>query len=178
MNGPTIHKNKGTDRARPLHNDNWRNVPHTTTAGGDKRHLTGICYSYHSSTVGVIRHDHVPWKLIWTERRSNHQSDSDTRPVPNYPRWLPRKRAPSLDKWTFFPGINTNSLTPTGASPHLIPKTQFSTIFLTFIPLCSLLFTETDHIYSHSFSTFIASLLTLSSKPIWQVPHRYHPPFS
>ena len=62
---------------------------------------------------------------LWTEHRSDHQSDSDTRPVPNYLRWVPRKRAPSLDKWTLFPGINTNSLTPTVASRHLSQKHIF-----------------------------------------------------
>ena len=104
---------------------------------------------------------------FWTERRSDHQSNGDTRPVPNYPRWVPRKMAPSLDKWILFPGINTNSLTPIGANRQLIPKTYFSAIFLAFTILFSPLFTATRYIYSHSFSTFITPLLTLSSESIW-----------
>ena len=112
-----------------------------------------------------------------TERHLDYQLNGDMRLVPNYPHWVPRKKAPSLDKWTLFLGINTNSLTPIGASCHLIPETYFSAIFLAFTPLFSPLFTTTHYIYSHSFSNFIVSLLTLSSESIWHVPHRCHPFF-
>ena len=80
---------------------------------------------------------------FWTERRSNHQSEGDTHPVPNYTRWVPRKKTPSLNKWTLFLGINTNSLTSTGTNYHLILETYFSAIFLAFTPLFSPLFTAT-----------------------------------
>ena len=55
------------------------------------------------------------------------------------------KALPSLDKWMFFPGINTNSLTPTGAKPSLDPRNIFSTFFA-FTPL----FFATYYIYSYS----------------------------
>ena len=131
-----------------------------------KRRLTGGCCSCHCCTAGVRRHDHFPKKLIWTGRCSNHQSDSDTRPVPNYSYWVPRKRTPNLDKWTFFPGINTNSLTSIGASRHWIPETYFSAISLAFTPLFSPLLTATHYIYSHSLSVFIMPVLILSSESI------------
>ena len=87
------------------------------------------------------------------------------------------KKAQSLDKCTLFLGINTNFLTSTGASRHLILETYFSAIFLAFTPLFSLLSAATHYIYPHSFSTFITPLLILSSESIWQVPHRCHPSF-
>ena len=124
----------------------------------------------------------VTWPLFWKANLgqsagSDHQSDSDTRLVPNYSRWVPRKKPLSLDKWTPFSGINTNSLIPIWASRHLIPETYFLPIFLAFTSLFSSLLTATHHIYSHSFSIFIMLLLTLSLKSIWQVPHRCHPGF-
>ena len=137
------------------------------------RHITAITAALHVSfNVTTFLES---W--LWTECRSDHQSNSDTRPAPNYPRWVPRKKAQSLDKWTFFIGINTNSFTPTEASRHLIPEAYSLAIFLAFTSLCSPLLTATHYIYSHPFSIFITLLLTLSSESIWQVPYRCHPHF-
>ena len=125
LNSSTTCESERTGRARPLYNDSWQIVSRTPTTGEDKRHLTGMCCSCRSRTVGVKQRDHVSRKLTWTEHHSDRQSNGDTHPILNYPSWTPRKRAPSLDKWTLFPCINTNSLTPTGASCHLIPETYF-----------------------------------------------------
>ena len=86
MDNPAAYKKEGIDRACPLHDNSWRNVSRTPTTNGDKRHLIGTCCSCHNRTVGVIRRDHVPRKLIWIERRSDLKSDGDTPLVPNYPR--------------------------------------------------------------------------------------------
>ena len=64
-------------------------------------------------------------KLTRTVHHSDHQLDGDTRLVPNYPCWISGKNTPSLDKWTLFSGINTNSLIQQGPSSHLILETHF-----------------------------------------------------
>ena len=83
-------------------------------------------------------------KLARIVRHSDHQLDSDMRLVPNYPCWIPGKSTLSLDKLTFFPCINTNSLTPTGAKPSLDLRNTFSIVFFAF----TLLFSATYYIYS------------------------------
>ena len=98
-------------------------------------------------------------KLTWTVRYSDHQSNSETRPVPNYPCWISRKNTPSLDKWTLFPGINTNSLTPTGAKPSLDLRNH---IFNYFLCIHSIILSNLLYLLS----TFIVSLLALLSESI------------
>ena len=119
------------------------------------------------------------WKAEVTGRRSNLQSNCDTRLVPIYHCWVLRKMAPSLDKWELFSGINTTSLTLTGTSRHLIPETLLFAIYIAFIPsgipIYMTLLTATYCIYYHWNTTFIAPLLTSPSEFIWQVPHRCHP---
>ena len=81
-------------------------------------------------------------KLTLIACHSDHQSDGDTRPIPNNPCRILGKGTPSIDKWTLFPGINTNCLTPTGPSLNL--KNTFSTIYFAFTSL----FSATHYIYS------------------------------
>ena len=63
-------------RACSLYDDSWRTTPHTATAGGDKKCLTGTCCTRHSSTVGVRRRDHVLEKV-----------DPDNTPLRSPIRW-------------------------------------------------------------------------------------------
>ena len=174
LNGLTTCESKRIGRARPLYNDNWQIVSCTPTAGGDKRHLTGTCCICYSRTVSVRRCDHVPGKLTWTKCHSYHQSGNDTHPIPNYPCWIPRKSILSLDKWTLFLSINTNSLTPTRVSHHLILETYFQlSSWHTFYYSLSIIHSNSPHLFPFTLN-LIVLLLTLSSESIWHVPHRCH----
>ena len=129
--------------------------------GRTKRRLTEMCWSCHYCTASVRQRDHVLEKLIWTGFRVDppirwcHASSSQLHSL-NFQ----EKGAPSLDKWTLFSGINTNSLTPTGASHHLTRETYFFAISLAFTPLFSSLLTSLliVHYNSPQLLSFILSL--------------------
>ena len=90
------------------------------------------------------------WKADVTGHRPDLQSNCDTRPVPIYHCWVPRKKVPNLDKWALFSGINTASWTP--IKKEVVTWSQKHTFLLSF-SIYSITLTIT-HIIAHCNSLY------------------------